>query len=169
MSLCLTILLMKNDLVRLEPVALLPTPSGCAVFLGDGVKVMLIYIDPSIGIAINSGLQEEPMPRPMTHDLFHGALGAFGAKVTKVVITEVDGDVYYARLFIEAENEVMQRKIVELDARPSDSLALAVRAKAPIFMLKEIWEAQDDVTDLLEKMKDAHKDVDDEGEGQDYA
>lgn len=158
---------MKRDLVKLHPVALLPTPSGCAVFLGDNEKVILIYIDPSIGAAINMGLQGEKLPRPMTHDLFHDALGAFGAKVTRVVIVDVDGDVYFARLFIEAQNEINQKKIVELDARPSDCIALAVREKAPIYMVKSIWEDQADVSELLEQMKEMHSGH--EGEGGDDA
>ncbi len=147
--------------------ALLPTPSGCAVFLGDGEKVILIYIDPSIGVAINMGLQKEKLPRPMTYDLFHGVLGALGAKVTRVVIMDVDGDVYYARLFIQAENELSQKKILEMDARPSDCIALAVRDEAPIFMVKSIWEKQADVSDLLENMKDMHSSEEDEEEGDD--
>jgi len=153
---------MKSDLVKLVPVALLPTPSGCAVFLGDGEKVILIYIDPSIGAAINMGLQGEQLPRPMTHDLFHGVIGALGGRVTRVVIMEVDGDVYYARLFIEAENEIAQKKVLEMDARPSDCIALAVRDKAPIYMVKSIWEDQADVSDLLHKMKDMHSNPEDE-------
>lgn len=156
---------MKDDLVKLAPIALLPTPSGCAVFLGDGEKTMMMYIDPAIGAAINVGLQKEKMPRPMTHDLFHGVLGAFGAEVTRMIIVNVEGDVFFARLFIEAENEISQKKIVELDARPSDCLALAVRDDAPILILKEIWEKQADVTELLENMKNMQSDNNDESEG----
>ena len=55
---------MNKDMVKVEPIALLPTPSGCAVFLSEGKKVILIYIDPSIGAAINMGLQGEEAPRP---------------------------------------------------------------------------------------------------------
>ena len=89
---------MKQEMVKVEPVALLPTPSGCAVFLGSDEKVILIYIDPSIGAAINMALQQEKAPRPLTHDLFFSVLGAFGAKVTRVVIVKADGDVFFARL-----------------------------------------------------------------------
>lgn len=112
------------------------------------------------------GLQREKLPRPMTYDLFNGILGAMGAKVMRAVIMEVDGDVYYARLFIEAENELSQKKVLEMDARPSDCIALAVRDEAPIFILKSIWRDQPDVSDLLEKMKDMHSNINDE-EGDD--
>lgn len=159
---------MKQEMVRVEPVALLPTPSGCAVFLGDGEKVILIYIDPSIGASINMALQQEKAPRPLTHDLFHGVLGAFGAEVTRVVIVKADGDLFFARLFLQVENELMEKKIVELDARPSDSIALAVRDSAPIYVLESVWSGLNDVSDLLEDMKNSQSgsndDLDTEGD-----
>lgn len=144
---------MSKDMVKVEPIALLPTPSGCAVFLSEGTKVILIYIDPNIGVAINMALQGEKTPRPMTHDLFHGVLGAFGAEVTQVVIVNEVEEVFFARLFIEIENELSHKKIIEVDARPSDSIALAVRDKAPTYVLKKVWSRLNDVSDLLEDMK----------------
>ena len=149
---------MNKDMVKVEPIALLPTPSGCAVFLSEGKKVILIYIDPSIGASINMALQGEESPRPMTHDLFHGVLGAFGAEVTQVVIVDAQEEVFYARMFIEVENELMHKKIIEVDARPSDSIALAVRDNAPIYVLKKVWSKLNDVSDLLEDMKKAQGD-----------
>jgi len=138
---------MNKNMVKVEPIALLPTPSGCAVFLSEGKKVILIYIDPSIGAAINMGLQGEEAPRPLTHDLFHGVLGAFGAEVTQVIIVGAEDEIFYARMFIEVENELMHKKIIEVDARPSDSIALAVRDNAPIYVLKKVWSKLNDVSD----------------------
>ena len=148
---------MKQEMVRVEPVALLPTPSGCAVFLGSegGEKIILIYIDPSIGASINMALQQEKAPRPLTHDLFHGVLGAFGAEVTQVIIVKAEGDLFFARLFLQVENELQQKKIVELDARPSDSIALAVRDSAPIYVLESVWSELNDVSGLLDDMKNS--------------
>jgi bifunctional DNase/RNase len=125
---------MKQEMVKVEPVALLPTPSGCAVFLGSDEKVILIYIDPSIGAAINMSLQQE----------------------------KADGDVVFARLFLQVENELMERKIVELDARPSDSIALAVRDSAPIYVLKSVWSELNDVSGLLEDMKNSQPESDED-------
>lgn len=149
---------MNKDMVKVEPIALLPTPSGCAVFLSEGKKVILIYIDPSIGASINMAMQGEESPRPMTHDLFHGVLGAFGAEVTQIIIVDAQEEVFYARMFIEVENELMHKKIIEVDARPSDSIALAVRDNAPIYVLKKVWSKLNDVSDLLEDMKKAQGD-----------
>lgn len=144
---------MKVELVRVEPIALMPTQAGCAVFLGNGHKVVVFYIDPAIGASINMALSGEQAERPMTHDLMLQTLEAFGGKVTRVLIVRVEGEVFFARLFIEASNEIMERKIVELDARPSDCLALAARNGAPIYFLKHIWDAQPDMTEVLQKMR----------------
>jgi len=142
------------DMVRVEPVALLPTQAGCAVFLGDGSKAIVFYIDPSIGASINAAMTGVKPPRPLTHDLFLYTLEAFGAEVKRAVITKLEDDVYYARLIIEAENEILERKIVELDARPSDCLALAARAAAPIFVVRKLWESLPDMAGVLAKMRE---------------
>jgi uncharacterized protein len=149
-----------NDLIRVEPIALMPTQAGCAVFLGNGVKCMVFYIDPAVGASINASLSGQRPPRPLTHDLFLLTLETFGAKVTRAVIIRMENDIYYARLFIEAENEIMQRKIVELDARPSDCLALAVRCQAPVYFVKNLWDRLEDMTQTLQEMRAKHHEDD---------
>ena len=143
-----------SEMVRVEPIALLPTQAGCAVFLGDGAKAIVFYIEPAIGASINAALTEARPPRPLTHDLFADTLKAFGAEVQRVLIVKVENDVFYARVFIEAENEIREKMIVELDARPSDSIALAVRQKAPIFVVKAVWDDLKDMTGVLEELRD---------------
>ena len=147
------------DLVRVEPIALLPTPAGCAVFLGDGKKSIVFYIDLAIGASINAALEGETPPRPLTHDLYLLTLEAFGARVSRVVIVALEREIYFARLILEAENEIMERKIVELDARPSDCIAIAVRAGAPLFVVRELWDSLDDMTSVLQDMKDKGMDL----------
>jgi bifunctional DNase/RNase len=141
------------DLVRVEPIALLPTQAGCAVFLGDGSKAIVFYIDPSVGASINSVLSGQTVPRPLTHDLFLHMLQAFGATISRAVIVRVEHEIYYARLIVEAANEVMERKIVELDARPSDCLALAVRCGSPIYVVRTLWDSLEDMSETLEQMR----------------
>ncbi len=141
------------ELVRVEPIALLPTQSGCAAFLGDGNKTIMFYIDPSVGASINAFLTGQMPLRPLTHDLFSMAFQAFGAKISRAVIVKVDGDIYYARLIVEAKNEIMERKIIELDARPSDCIALAVRNSAPLYVVKKLWETLEDMTAVLSEMR----------------
>ncbi len=144
---------MPADVVRVEPVALMPTQAGCAVFLGDGEKVIVFYVDPSIGASINMALANEPAPRPLSHDLFTDSLKAMGARMMRALIVKVEGEVYYARLFLEAQNEVMERKIIELDARPSDCIAMAVRCGAPLYFLESIWDKLDDMSGALAEMR----------------
>lgn len=144
-----------SDFVRVEPIALMPTQAGCAVFLGDGSKVIVFYIDPAVGAAINATLAGQAAPRPMTHDLFIQALHAFGGKVSRMAIVAMNEDVYYARLILEASNELMERKIVELDARPSDCLALAVRDDAPMFVVRSLWERLEDMSQTLEDLRNS--------------
>ena len=142
-----------SELVRVEPIALLPTPAGCAVFLGDGKKVIVFYIDPAIGASINAVLAGATPPRPLSHDLFAQTLDAFGAKVLHSTIVRVEGEIFYSRLVIQAENEVLDKKIVELDSRPSDAIALAVRHKAPMFVLPDVWEVLPDMSEALEDLR----------------
>jgi bifunctional DNase/RNase len=140
-------------LVRVEIIALLPTQAGCAVFLGDGSKVILIYIDPAVGLSINTAMTGQKAPRPLTHDLYMLTLQAFGAQVSRVIINDVDGDVFYARLILTAENEIMEKKIIELDARPSDCLAIAARAEAPLYVTRAVWDSLEDRSHFLDQMK----------------
>lgn len=141
------------DLVRVEPIALLPTQAGCAVFLGDGNKAIVFYIDPSVGASINAALCNQHALRPLTHDLYLHTLNAFGAKVLRAVIVKVENEIYYTRLILEAQNEIMERKIVELDSRPSDCLALVVRCGAPFFVVRSLWEKLEDMSGVLEEMR----------------
>lgn len=147
------------DLVRVEPVALLPTQAGCAVFLGDGKKVIVFYIDPAVGASINASIAGQVSARPLTHDLFLQVMDTFGAKVSRVLIVRVENDIYYARLILEAQNEIMERKIVELDARPSDCIALAVRCGAPLYVVKSLWETLQDMSSVLEEMREKGMDL----------
>ena len=139
--------------VRVEIIALMPTQAGCAVFLGNGTKVILFFIDPSVGHSINLVMSGQKMPRPLTHDLYMLTLQAFGANVSRVLITSVEGDVFFARLILDAENEIMERKIIELDARPSDCLAIAARSDAPIYVVTTVWESLEDRSAMLEQMR----------------
>jgi bifunctional DNase/RNase len=143
------------ELVRVEPIALLPTQAGCAVFLGDGEKAIVFYIDPAVGSSINAALSGQSPPRPLTHDLYLLTLRAFGARVSRAVIVRMQDDIYYARLILEAENEIMEKKIVELDARPSDCLAVTARCGAPFFVVKEVWDRLEDMSAVLKEMRES--------------
>ncbi|MCB1232391.1 MAG: bifunctional nuclease family protein [Verrucomicrobiae bacterium] len=155
---------MDKSVVEIEVKAVLPTSGGCAVFLGDDLKVFVIYVDQAVGAAITMFMHHTPKPRPQTHDLFADVLTALGAHVQRVVINDFSESVYYARLIIEASNELDQKKIVEIDARPSDSIALAIQQKAPIFIAAHVLDGVEDMSDVLEKMEERGFQVGDEGD-----
>ena len=142
-----------HPLVEIEVKAVIPTSGGCAVFLGNPQKIFVIYIDHGVGLAISMAMRGETKERPQTHELIGSVLAGFGAKVDRVIVNHFADGVYYARLILIAENELYDRKIVEIDARPSDSLALAVQAGAPVYLTREVWDAVEDVTELYQKME----------------
>lgn len=151
---------MSDDiLVTLK--ALLPTPQGVGVFLTDGQKIIAIFVDPFVAAAITMFAQKMKKPRPLTHDLILSIFAGLGARVTKVVINDLREDTFFARLYLLQESE-LGRNVVEIDARPSDSIALAMAQKCPVFVRPEVWEKAEDMTWALEQ---AQKHIEEGGEG----
>ncbi|NNE94315.1 MAG: bifunctional nuclease family protein [Verrucomicrobiales bacterium] len=145
---------MESSVVEVQVRAVLPTSAGSAVFLGNEEKVFVIYVDQFVGSAITMFIHGTPKPRPQTHDLLADILTSLGAHVQRVVINDFNDGVYFARLIIEAENELEDRKIIEIDARPSDSIALAVQQEAPVYIAGTVWEEVEDMSVVLQKMEE---------------
>lgn len=126
-----------NDLVAVtvKGVYMVGTPSGPAplVLLCDGDRALPIYVGIAEAASIECALHRETTPRPMTHDLVISLLESLDAKITWVLIDDLDDGIYYARLIIQMDG--VQR---ELDARPSDCIALALRANAEILVRKSV-------------------------------
>ncbi len=95
----------------------------------DGVRILPIWIGPGEAHAIRRLLAEEPFPRPLTHDLLVTMVEGLRGKVTRVVIAELKDNTFYANVLIEREGEVLA-----IDSRPSDAIAIALRAQAPVFV-----------------------------------
>ena len=102
---------------------------------GDGERILPIWIGPSEAQAIRRMLAGESFPRPLTHDLMVLAIEGLHARVTRVVISDLRENTFFASIFIERESEVLS-----LDARPSDSIAVALRARAPIFVNEKLLQ-----------------------------
>ena len=102
----------------------------------NGVKTLTIVIGLIEASSIKMKLSGIKAPRPLTHDLLYSIIESLQAKVEKIVIDKLENNTFYAKIFIAAENQ----EIKIIDARPSDSIALAVRAKAPIFVEEEVLE-----------------------------
>ena len=116
---------MNKTVIEVQVRAVLPTSGGCAVFLGNNEKVFIIYVDQTVGSAITMFMRHITKERPLTHDLMAHLLAALGAKVERVIINDLKNATYYARVIIQVENELQQKKIIELDGRPSDCIAIS--------------------------------------------
>lgn len=144
---------MKNDVVPVSIRGILPANSGCALFVGNEAKVFVINVEPAMGQVINMFLHQTPKERPLTHDLIANILKGFSISVERVVITELRNSTYYARLILQQQNEVA-KKLVEIDARPSDCLALAAAQKKPIYVAAQLFEQVEDMTEVLDQINE---------------
>ena len=98
-------------------------------------RTFAMVIGPAEATGIALPLRNVTPPRPLTHDLFLTLFGRLNVTVKKVVITDLRDDIYYATVYLAASNGEMQ-----LDSRPSDAIALAIRAKAPVYVEERVFE-----------------------------
>src|SRR2546421_241952 len=115
------------DLVGKQPIVLLKT--------ADGNKFLPIWIGHPEAAAILMKLQGASTPRPMTHDLVTDMLGQLDAQVVRITVTELKENTFYASITIQQDGSE-----IDIDSRPSDAIALAVRAEAPIFAADDVIE-----------------------------
>ena len=87
----------------------------------------------------------------MTHDLMLTMLDGLGAEVERIVINHVDEGTFFARIILSMENE-LGHKIIELDARPSDSIVMALASSKPIYVAQAVIDSVDDMTEILAKI-----------------
>jgi uncharacterized protein len=144
---------MKNDVVPIEIRGILPANSGCAIFVGNDKKVFVIQVEHNMGAIIGMFLRETPKERPLTHDLMNNVLKGFNITIERAVITELKNSTYFARLILQQQNE-LGRKIVEIDARPSDCLALATAQKKPLYVATPLFEQVEDMSEVLERINE---------------
>ena len=102
----------------------------------DSERFLPIWIGPYEAEAITLSLNEVEVVRPLTHDLLRNIINDLGAQVLRVNITELRDDVFYARIILQVNGQEM-----EIDSRPSDAIALAVRVHVPVFVDDEVMEA----------------------------
>ena len=143
-----------KDVVQVQIRGILPANPGCAVFVGNDDKVFVISVDANMGQIISMYLHDQRTERPLTHELVQHIFKGFGIAVERIVITDLRNSTYFARLILQQENE-LGRKLVELDARPSDCLALATAQRKPIFVAAALWEKVEDMSEALERMNES--------------
>jgi bifunctional DNase/RNase len=102
----------------------------------SGTITLPIWIGVAEATSIASALKSLALPRPLTHDLFMAVFSELGVRVNRVVITELKDATYYAELILQVGDQALI-----MDSRPSDALAIAVRASAPIFVASHVLDA----------------------------
>ncbi len=136
------------DMVGKQPIVLLKTV--------DGNRFLPIWIGHPEAASILMKLQGASTPRPMTHDLLCDMLGELDVKCTQVAVTELRDNTFFASITLSVAGREM-----EIDSRPSDAIALAVRAGAPIFAAEEVIaesaiefeQSEQESEDVVEKFK----------------
>ena len=137
------------DVIGKQPIVLLKTV--------DSNRFLPIWIGHPEAAAILIKLQGAELPRPMTHDLMTALIGRFDAELQKVTVTALRDNTFYAQLTLLKNGEE-----IEVDSRPSDALALAVRSDAPIYATDDLIEENaiefehevDDTEDVVERFRD---------------
>ena len=142
---------MKQSVSPILIKAVIPNNNGAAIFLKESEKTFVIYVDKDNGEAIQMALEGEVHEQPLTHQLIHNMLKGMGTEVERVVINDLERSTYYARIILSMENEVAH-KIIELDARPSDAIVLAVLFGKPLYASQTVIDKVEDMTDIYEKI-----------------
>lgn len=130
---------MDSELVQLTFDKIMQTRAYTVVILGAEEKRFAIYTDPAIGRTLQIYLTNIAKPRPLTHDLMDSIFRGLDVNILQVVINDIQDTVYYARLFLEQSvNDI--RHIMEIDARPSDCITLALMNNVPVYCTREVLE-----------------------------
>lgn len=138
------------DMIGKQPIILLKT--------ADANRFLPIWIGHQEAAAILMKIQGADLPRPMTHDLMTSILGQMNAEVLRVTVTELKENTFYALLTLRLDSEGEE---IEVDSRPSDALALAVRTNAPIYADDQLIEENaiefdhevEDVDEVVEQFR----------------
>ncbi len=127
----------------------------------DSDRYLVIWIGPNEAEAIAVRLQDVNVPRPMTHDLLRNTIEQLGGRVSYILVSDLANDTFFARIVVDVNGSTM-----EIDSRPSDAIALAVRAEAPIFAEESVLDRagvllmEDGQSPLLSETERSTKPVD---------
>ena len=144
---------MSAEVTLVQVRSIMPANSGAAIFIGNDDKVFIIQVESNMAQVIWNYQHETPKERPLTHDLLTHVFQGFGIELKRVVITELKNSTYFARMILKMENE-LGTKIVELDARPSDCLAIASAQKVPVYVSNTLFEEVEDMSDYLDQINE---------------
>jgi len=122
----------------------------------DADRYLPIWIGPAEADAIAVKLQDVTVPRPLTHDLLRSVIDSLGATINSIIVSELKNDTFYAKIILNVDGGQM-----EVDSRPSDALALAVRAGVPIYAEETVLDRAGILLD-----KETGKPIPQSGEGE---
>jgi len=122
---------------KVNGIALDMTTNSFVVILStsDSDRLLPIWIGHNEALAIAMGLSEVTSRRPLTHDLLKSVITTLGGKVQKVEVTELKEQTFYAKIYIAVNGSTLV-----VDARPSDSIALALKTKSPLFVAEDLFQ-----------------------------
>lgn len=130
---------MDTELIPITFNKIMQSRSYTVIILGTQEKQFAIYTDPSVGKNIQTHLTDEHKPRPFTHDLINAIFRGLNITPLQIVITDIEDTIYFARLYLEQQIGD-EKTILEIDARPSDCITLALLNNIPVFCRKDIFE-----------------------------
>lgn len=130
---------MLSELIPLSFDKIMQTRAYTVIILGARDKRFAIYTEPVIGKNLQLYLTNTEKQRPLTHDLINSILLGLNARVRQVVITDVQDTIYYARLYLEYVRDDLLH-IIEIDARPSDCITLALMSDAPVYCTHDVLD-----------------------------
>jgi bifunctional DNase/RNase len=134
---------------KVMQVVALPEGNGAVLLLDEtGAIVLPIFIGGTEAVSIDARMRNIPRPRPLTHDLYDATIRKLGGKLVKVQVDKLEDEIYHGSVFIRVDG-----RIIKLDARPSDALALAIGNKVPIYVAKKVFEqAGVDKNEILKQL-----------------
>ncbi|HKP97392.1 MAG TPA: bifunctional nuclease family protein, partial [Fibrobacteria bacterium] len=129
----------ENDFLETKIDNISVSNLGFIVFLkaGGDNRVLPIFIGANEAQSIAIAFNNQTPPRPLTHDLMKNVLGMLDVEVTKVQVTSLTENTFFGRVYFKKEGI----EDLDIDARPSDAIALALRYKAPIFVHKDVYDS----------------------------
>lgn len=129
-------------MVEVEVLGVSDGPNHPVVLLRYEDRVLPIVVGIPEAHAIQVGVLEEKLGRPMTHDLVCNLLAGLRGDLQSVTIYKLENDTFYAHLNVEQSSSAGEvEQILRIDSRPSDGIAIAVRRKCPIFVAEEVMES----------------------------
>lgn len=137
---------------RVQPLSVAETAAGMVVLLADDpdpakARLLPIFIGGTEALSIQNRLEGKRFPRPLTHDLYDRTLSALGGRVVEVRVLRLEGTTFIGAVYVEREGG----ELVEIDARPSDAIALAIGNDAPIHVAEKVLVAAGVTKDELDR------------------